>query len=271
MSEPTLSLRYQDLAAEVGLFLGFGRGPVFDDPEWSRQQQAAIDSSVRSGLRQFYYPPPIEGQEASYDWSFLKPIAQLTLLSEGNTIVLPDDFGGLEGKVIVSTSSATVWWPLEVVGVGRIYSQEAQFPTTTGRPQACCLEPLKGTSPSQGQRSQMHLWPVADQEYTLKVQYYINPNYLTGSYPYAYGGSPHAETILESCLAIAEQRLDDAMAVHTVKFKERLIASINMDRRNKPQSMGYNGDNSDLTDRNWPGRYGRFWDSNPISINGVTY
>ncbi len=269
--ESTLNLKRSDFASEVGLFLGFGRGEEAGDPAWATNQQAAIDSCVNSGLRQFYFPPAIEGQFSAYDWSFLKPIAILTLLQDANTLLLPDDFGGIEGKITISADAGIAWWPLEVVGIGRIYSQESQFPTTTGRPQCVCIEPLKGTASNRSQRFQMHAWPIADQDYTLKLQYYLNPNCLTGAYPWAYGGAPHAETILESCLAIAEQRLDDAMTVHTAKFKERLLASINLDRRQKPQSMGYNGDNSDLAGREWPSRYNRFWDGQPISINGVTY
>jgi hypothetical protein len=271
MAEPTLSLTYNDLAGEVGTFLGWGRGAAFGDPAWTNQQQPAIDSCVRSGLRQFYFPPPIEGMEVAYDWSFLKPIVTLSLATDQTTLPLPDDFGGVEGRITLSSAQGIQWWPLEFYGVGQIYQQQSTYPTTTGRPWMTCVEPLKGTTGTQGQRWQLRVWPRPDTAYTIQFQYYINPDYLTGSNPYAYGGAQHVETILESCLAVAEQRLDDAMGVHTMKFKERLLASINMDRKSKPQTLGYNGDRSDLRDRRWGPRSDRVWGQNLISVNGTIY
>src|SRR5438552_16657040 len=102
MAEPTLSLAIDDLRGEVGFFLGFGRGAPKGDATWTTQQLATIDSAVASGLRQFYFPPPVEGQASSYDWSFLKPIVTLAVASQTRTTPLPDDFGGLEGRINLS-------------------------------------------------------------------------------------------------------------------------------------------------------------------------
>ena len=52
------------------------------------------------------------------------------------------------------------------------------------------------------------------------------PDYLSTPFPYAYGGAEHAETILESCLAVAELRLDDMAGPHNQQFMARLAASI---------------------------------------------
>jgi hypothetical protein len=185
---------------------------------------------------------------------------------------LPDDYGGLEGQITVAASGSTslAWYPVDFMPIGRLYQQYAQFPVTTGRPQMCCQEPLKGTSGLLGQQFRLKIWPVADQAYTIQFQYYLNPDALTGAFPYCYGGAQHAETILESCLAIAEERLDDTSEVHGAKFKERLAASISKDRTQKPQKLGYNRDCSDY--RYW-GRDGRFPDHVQawITVDGVQY
>lgn len=269
MAESSLSLQYKDLAGEVGLFLGFGRGAAIGDPAWSGQQQAAIDSCVRSGLRQFYFPPPIEGTESSYDWSFLKPVASMGLAQGAVLLALPDDFGGFEGRMTISSPEGQTWWPVELVGIGQVYQRAAQQPNTTGRPLMACLEPLRGTTGTAGQRFQLRFFPVSDQAYTLQFAYYVAADYLDTAFPYHMGGMMHAETVLESCLAIAEQRLDDAMMTHTAKFKERLLASINLDRRMKPQTLGYNRDNSDLLDRGVAGR-SRFFGEG-ITVQGTQY
>jgi hypothetical protein len=272
MAEPTLSLTYNDLLGEVGLFLGWGRGAANSEAAWDAQKTATIESCVRSGLRQFYFPPPVPGQESPYDWSFLKPLASLTLASAASTVNLPDDFGGVEGRVTVSTAGVGVaWWPLDTVGLGTIVERQAAYPTTTGRPCLCAVEPIKGTTASAGQRWRLRLWPRSDQAYTLQLEYYVSPDALTTNLPYVYGGTAHAETVLESCLAVAEQRVDDSAGVHTAKFAERLLASIGMDRKLKPQKLGYNRDNSDLRDRQRRGFDGRPWGASTILVNGVGY
>jgi hypothetical protein len=254
VAESTLSLSFNDLEAEVGEFLGFGRGALYGDPAWTIKQQQEIAAVRKSGERQFYMTAafPELGIEAGYEWSFLKPVATLAISSNSQTMPLPDDYAGMEGEIEISASTTITWWSLQVVGVGQVYHQYSVSPTTTGRPLMCCEEPLKGTTGTQGQRYQLRLWPVPDQAYTLKFAYYVNPDAMTSANPYSYGGAEHSETLLESCLAKAEQRLDDAMGIHTALFKERLLASVQMDRRKKPQSLGYNGDRSDRKHRRWP-------------------
>lgn len=240
--ESTLSLQFNDLLGEVGINLGYGRGAAFGDPTWDTRQAASLDSIVRSGLRQFYYPP------IPYDWSFLRPAATAVFSQGNSTVRLPDDYGGLEGQITLSTTSSQPW-RIEWTNPGVIQQQYAMFSSRTGPPMLAAELPLKGTTGVSGQRFELLLFPLADQNYTLQFTYYVNPDYLSGAFPYAYGGSQHAETILESCLAIAEQRLDDILdGPHSRKFQERLQASIAMDRKNKPQRLGYNADRSDRRD-----------------------
>src|SRR5436190_13671644 len=97
--ESTLSLTLNDLSAEVGRFLGYGRGAAFQDAAWTKDQQAAIDSCVASGLRQFYFPPAVPPEISSYDWSFLKPVCTATFTQGASVVALPDDFGGFEGDI----------------------------------------------------------------------------------------------------------------------------------------------------------------------------
>ena len=244
--EPSLNLPYAKLMAEVGEFLGYGRGAAFGDPAWDSRQQTDIDFCVQSGLRQFYYPVSVDGQPGSYTWSFLRPTFTITLAAGAQTVALPDDFGGFEGQISILTTGTTAMpWSIRWLNESRIRDMYQQTPTMTGPPMYAVTEPLKGTAGDRGQRWQLLVFPLADQTYTLTGTYSINPDALDGALPYAYGGAEHAETVLESCLAIAEQRRDDAMSVHTMKYKERLQASISMDRNKKPDNLGYNADRSD--------------------------
>lgn len=235
--ESTLAAAYADLTGDVGHFLGYGRGSDNGDTAWTTAQAADVARAVKGGMRKFYF--------CDYDWSFLRPMATLTLVDGTVTVTLPDDFGGIEGKVIVSSSGDSIGYTLDVGGIGAVYHAATLDPDAVGQPELMCVEPLKGTTHLAGQRSQLRFFPTPDQDYTIQATYYLNPNYLTGSLPYAYGGPQHAETLLEACLSVAELIKDDTVGIHAFEFDKRLQISKDIDRRNKPQHMGYNLDRSD--------------------------
>lgn len=262
--ESTLSISRADLLSETGRFLGWGRDPS----QWSDDQTQDVDQIVASGLRQFYNPPPLPGESSSYDWSFLKPRIVLPLPSGVSTILLPEDFGGVEGTITV-VGINVVQWPLKPTSIGYIEQAYAQIQQSTGRPLMAATRPRKETTQASGQRWELMVYPLPDQDYNLQFSYYFYPNRLNEQHPYPYGGMMHAETIREACLMAAEVFLDDAQGNHQSKFLERLAASISMDRRNKPQTLGINHDRSDLLDRQyrvWPGYY-----DSVVSYNGVVY
>jgi hypothetical protein len=99
---------------------------------------------------------------------------------------------------------------------------------------------------SNGQRFQLMLWPTPDAAYTVSYRYHALPAKLTASYPYPLGGEAHAETILASCLAVAEARQENNAGIHAANFMQRLQASIAYDKQiNTPDVAGYNRDASD--------------------------
>lgn len=271
--ESSLTTSFYELANEVSDFLGYPSDLLrLNQSTLTTQQQQWVNTLhrvLKSGLRQFYFPPAVQGSDSPTDWSFLHPISTVDFSEGSRSVRLPDDFGGFEGEIRVQASnSTTVWWAVQLRNIGMIEAQYAQFPEMTSRPMAAALGPLKGTTYNRSSRTELAIFPQADQDYTLRFQYYILPDYLSGAFPYAYGGAAHAETLLESCLAIAEQKLDDATGVHTAKFQERLVASIGMDRKNKAQNLGYNMDRSDSMGRTG----GAWWHyGDRILVNGQLY
>lgn len=272
MPEPTLTLTYTSLRQEVGFFLGYGR----DSTAWDATQTATVNFVVTSGLRQFYNPPPLPGEKASYDWSFMRPVGQLSLPTGASSVPLWDDFGGTEGDVTVQATGSpqTVSpWVLRPCNEGYVRELYATSPLQTGRPMHAAVRWEKGTTADRSQRATLVVWPQADRDYTLQVAYYVNPDALSASFPYHMGGMPHSETVLASCKAAAERDLDDQIdGPQQRNYLVRLAASVNADRRNKPQALGYNGDRSDwkhagrgrdLTRHDW--NYGG------VTVNGVQY
>lgn len=257
----TLEAQYRDLAGGVGNFLGYGRGSDNDEEDWDSRKQSAIDHCVKGGLRKVYY--------CGHDWSFLRPVATLTLDTGEQTVALPADFGGVEGKISVSTTSGTNWTPLDVTGIGTILNQYAAMPDSTGTPLLCCEETPKRPTHERGSRSQLRFFPIADQDYTVKFQYYINPDFISGNMPYVYGGPQHSETFLAACKATSEIDFDDMQqGPQFMEFMRVLEISKDIDRRNKPQLFGYNGDRSDQlhTPMRHPWR-----GISTVTFNGVAY
>jgi hypothetical protein len=234
----TLSLTYDDLAGRTGLYLGYGRGTFFGDPAWDSYQSGVIQELVGSGLRNFYYPAQ------RYDWSFLRPVCTVEVPEGSDDTLLPQEFGGVEGEVMFSTSGqATAGWPAKQSNEGRILWMRNQQATTTGRPEYVAVgQPTHGGSADQNQRCKLMVWPTPDSDYTATLQYYVHPKMLSTARPYALGGQAHHETLLMSCLAAAELQLDNKKGVYAEQFAERMSASMEYDRKLKAKTVGYNGD-----------------------------
>lgn len=271
MAEPTLALKYADLKASAGLFLGYGRGNTdgYTDKAWNARQSAVLDMVVKGGLRLFYFPPPIDAGGVSYEWSFLRPTTELTLSSGADSIDLPDDFGGVVGTIQLETASQELGLPLQVTSMSQVRQLRTEFPDSSGRPLWAAVEPQRGTTKERGQRWTLEIYPAADQAYTLQVSYNLTPNALDGSRPYAYGGPTHSETIEAAIAAVAEVKLDD---VHNGPrwqyFMSRLATSISQDRKLKPQMLGYNGDRSNAVHAGVPVK-NRFRGN--VTVYGVQY
>lgn len=157
---------------------------------------------------------------------------------------LPDDFGGAVGNF--TFSEAGLYWPVPVVGEGQIRSLRSQS-DYTGKPKYVAIRPLANDG-STGQRFELMVWPNLSGSYTLHYKYNVLTSQLTTGAPYPLGGMQHTETILQSCLAVAERRRDDQKGIQWDMFVERLGASIAYDRQiMTPAFLGYNADGSDET------------------------
>lgn len=266
--ESSLADTYRDIIGSVGFDLGWGRGADNGDEAWSAQKEKTLKEVVKGGLQQFYNPPP-DQTGVSHQWSFLKPLASLTLDEGTKTVMLPPDFKGMESEIIVVSDQGG--WPSVKVG-GRVRALLAAYPEASGRPQEAEIEPLKDTSKERGQRFQLAVYPEADQDYTLQFKYSIQGRMLSGELPYAYGGAEHSSTIVASCLAWAELHLDDIPQGPKYGFwRERLAASISMDRQKLPQTLGLNLDRSDRQELGKTGRRHYPTGFSPISYAGVVW
>lgn len=169
-------------------------------------------------------------------------------ITADGTYRMPDDFGYLMGPITYLVNEGE--GELEVVGE-QFIREIRQAGSVTAAPSHVAIRPVASTG-TGGQRWEAYVWPDTDQYYSLPYRYCSNPYALSSSLLYPLGGMWHGETILECCLSVAEQRMDDDIAVHTERYnKICLPVSIERDKKLSPEYYGYNGDD-DGAARDYP-------------------
>lgn len=228
-------LSFNNLTAAVGRFLGYGASSA----DWTATQLSEIDECIQSGVRRFYQPMPLPGESKAHQWSFLRPKYSFNTVADDFDTDLPDDFMQITERIAFDTSESR-FSPIDIVDAARIMEAKA-VSDTAGTPRMAAIRAKTQTAGS-AQGFELLLYPKPDAIYTLHFRYAVMPNKLSTTNLYPYGGAWHSETILESCLAVAEERHNDEHRIHTSRFMERLAASISLDRSTGPLHFGYNGD-----------------------------
>lgn len=260
MSESTLSLSYEDLLKEVGGFLGYGVDGFGLDPDRLNE----VDRYVQSGVRQFYYPPAMQGVEAGYAWSFMKPSATIVAADSTETSDLPDDFGNMAGIAFYYPQS-TMRVPIAITSIGGMQALKSRS-EEEGTPTFACIR-YKESDGTNGHRSEVVWWKTPDTDYTLSYTYEAYTGKLTEDRPYPLGGMRYSEVIVESCLAIAEQRANDEKGLHTDLFNRLLASAVEMDRRYSAKYYGQMGS----PDTVHPKTRRNFGETYPITYKGETW
>lgn len=157
---------------------------------------------------------------------------------------LPDEFGGIDGPLTFRPGRAELYAPVEIINERQIDIRRQRKSPQTGRPTCAAIRP-KVLDQTVGQRYTVTLDPPPDDLYEFRYRMTANPPKLDATSKYPMGGLPHAETILQACLAAAEQHLDGQRGTHYGYFVEALNASITHDKQaTTPETLGYNGDPS---------------------------
>jgi hypothetical protein len=260
MSESTLSISYADLLAEVGGFLGYG----VDSTAWNAAKLAEVDRYIQSGIRNFYYPPAVSGIPAGYEWSFLNPSATIDTIAADDAMDLPDALSRITGNLhFAPVHNCT---PVTIISEGQMMALKAR--TTTNAKPKCAAVRSKVSDGASGQRLEIVFWPTPDAAYTLSYRYEAYSGKLTTAKPYPLGGMKHSELIIESCLAVAEQRANDERGAHTDRFAEMLVAGIEIDKKTGARFFGQMGENYETSG----GRSRRnFGTTYPVTYKGETW
>lgn len=227
----SMSVSYGDLVREVAVFLGY-------DPEsLTEYQRAQVDGFVQSGVRNFYYPPKMDGVDEHFEWSFIRQTGSVSVVAGVADYNLPDGFGRIAGQIAVLSDPGPT---LPVIPYGDIVRMRQRG--QTARPRFASVTSSQAFG-SRGQMKQIHLFPTPDKDYTLTFVCDSDTGKIDATNrPYPLGGAMYSELIIESCLAVAEQRANDEEGLHTKKFNELLVSTIARDRKSSAQSFGDIGD-----------------------------
>jgi hypothetical protein len=235
MSESGLSIGFEDLVGEVGSFLGFGRKTY---TSYSTSRKVLINSIVQSGVRQVYYPPAVIAETTGYEWSWLRPVSTIDIESGTSDYDLPDNFGRLIGTL--HYPSAEYREDIVVVSVSKLLQMRAAS-DLTGAPAYAAIR-YKESDRTDGQRQEILFFPEPDDDWTLSYEYESYSGVISDTYPYPLGGMQLAELYIESCLSVAENRVNEEPGTHTQKFKELLVDAIKRDGKRGARIYGNMGD-----------------------------
>ena len=176
---------------------------------------------------------------------------------------LPTAFGGIEGDVTLSAASG--YQVVRQVGEEQIRELFLNSSIQTGVPAYFCVRPWRNPGMdrigNKGQigmytRYEMVFFPRPDNVYRMSFRYlFVFPGLvdyadqegsqtLDDSHPP--GIAYHHETILASCMAVAEEYADSPNGKYREYFRQRVMASVAMDR--KAAGSSYFGETLDRSD-----------------------
>lgn len=245
-----------ELTGEAGSYLGWGRDPS----RWSERKREDLNAVLATALRRFYF-------QAGHEWTFLKPLTTLTLVTGEKSIPLPEDFGGFEGRAVISLGSSNGgYWPIEQVASEQIRARYSMATTASGRPMCFADEPRRNVTETRSSRNNLLVYPLPDNDYRFECTYSILPEFLTEKNPWPYGGAAHAETLKAGVRAAAEMFEDAEDGPQGANYAIAIMASIAYDRRHQPKTLGLNSDRSDMT-----GMIGGMWPDGAWTALGVGY
>ena len=253
----SLAVGHDELVGVVARFLGY------DPAHLTEAQTSEVDSCIQSGVRNFYYPPKMEGVDETYEWSFLRMACSVTTTADVADYRMADGFGKIHGEIYFSGDDRTRR-PLRIVPVGHI--QAYRLRPERGAPR-CAAFRYRPTFGSRGQYVELMLYPTPDRAYQLDFAGDADTGRISASKPFPLGGPSFAELVVESCLASAEQRSNDEAGLHTERFRDLLVSMIAKDRGRSGASYGFMGDAPDFVPPPALGR--RFVGGLTITYGGV--
>lgn len=243
----TYGWTYMMLKTHLADWLGLSRNTEGFGDDWDQSDMHRLDEAIRHGYWRFLYNPILPNENTAHRWSFLRPTGTFDTEASDYLYDMDADFGSLVGDIYYD-SSEDIQRVLKRTNPAYIDRQRS-INDAEGRPTLYAIRP-KAFSTSAEQVQECMLYPTPDSAYTLLYHYDARFIELSLQYPYPLGGQAHRDTILQSCRDVATQFFREGdLALREAEHRlylERLQASVEQDRRNSPDFLGYNKDHTRL-------------------------
>jgi len=248
MAESTLTLGYPEIRQAVAYYLSFGTTIA----NWTATQEAIIEAIVQTGYRRVLYPFAADGNDAGYNWSFLRPTTTLAIVADVGDYDLPDDYGSIIGELHYAPDKHKA--PIKMVSLATILDMRS----ASDRNQApyWAATRYKASDGTAGQKQEILTYPESDDDYTLYYSYDAYAGVMSDAAPYPLGGMQMSEVYKESCLAVAESRNGDEIGLHNTLFKALLDDAIMRDKQRGTKNFGQMGQSDYASARATPWRRG---------------
>lgn len=231
---------------------------------FTSDQQSDIADCLNDGLRRVY---------SAHDWSFLRPVAEITTVIGESEIPLDAEFDAIANDSdLTYYPSAESWYPPVKWRHDSVIRQLEANNTENALPVFYSVRTVT-FDPAVGSRKVLVLYPTPDKVYTLKVPMILRPVLLDATAIYPIGGEVLSQAMLEACLAAAEHNFEEREHVHEKRYMELIGLAIRDDQdRSSPTSLGRDAP------RDEPGRFGitdyshrlREQRIGSVSIDGIT-
>lgn len=203
---------------------------------------------------------------------------QYTIFYNGS-YALPIPFAGIDGPLTYDTLFGAdpnrADQTIEVTSEAKLRDMAQYLEDRDDKPRAAAIVQT-GATGTAGTSHRIQFFPIPDAEFRLEYTQINEPVHISGSESAEpLGGALHGETILASCLAVAEQFfIPNSPHGYQDSYRRRLAASVELDRQAiRSEALGYNSDPSIVGSLNrfQHPRLSRYIQDNSVTINGVQY
>ena len=175
------------------------------------------------------------GTSVTVDSAVTASAKAITMTADG-TYRLPDDFGSMFSTQIMFAVGDDDERFIDLTSEHLVVAAR-QRDDGTGRPTIAGLRPLSLPSGS-GQRFDLCVYPVPDDDYSVSFRYNVHPDALTAS-QYPYGGMRYAEAMRLFCEAAAEEKFRNYTRAKRDECDRVLAQAIQQDiQTNRSERLG---------------------------------
>lgn len=234
-TEPTYGT-YQWLILGVDLYLQ----NELEEAAQTTDTRQLSNYIVQRGVRLFYNPPIPPAQDGSvFTWSFLNLRYVTTMIDDTIEYALPSTFGGRVDSVTWSGGGGTAsdeYRKVEITSEEELLSLYGKKPTHEGVPEWCAVRPVleSGSEDATSDQSwELLVYPEPNAAVAAKtgvvIRFRTNPDDLSTTNLYPRGNAVHAETIMLSCLSVAELITTRSSGPCHERFMQQLQSSMAID------------------------------------------